>query len=899
MNRMNKAGVICLAAIFVILSSSAKEHDLNVSSPEHENCFGNKKALNGPVNKPKKELRLWYDEAAPNSDEGWADRSIPMGNGYMGVNVFGGTETERIQITENSLYSSEEGGGFRHGGLNNFAEVYLHFNHKNTTEYVRDLDLNEGISSVSYKHDGVLYSRKFFTSYPDKVMVIQLSASKAGKVSFTLQPTIPFLNAGKSGSVVAKGNTITLSGLMHHYNIKYEGQFRVIPEGGTMKAEENGALTVSGADRAMILIAVGTNYKIDSQIFLTDSPDQKLAGFHDPHDKVSKYISDAAAKSYEELMANHQNDYKELYNRVSLDLGASEPEIPTDELVDAYPEGNSNRYLEELAFQFGRYMLICSSRKGTLPPNLQGIWNVYSDAPWASQYLHDTNVQMAYAPVFSTNLSELFESYVDYFKSFEPRQHLYASQYVEQYNPSQLDPNGNNGWSGPFWSNPYNVPGRSRVAGFGTGSWIGLMFWDYYDFTRDESLLKDKVYPVIYEQANFASRFVQPIDGALLAKPSSTPEQKIRDTVGTTFDQQMFYENHHNTLKAADILGRSDDRLNTYERQLPLLDPIQVGKSGHIKEFRQEEYYGEIGDPSHRHTSMLLGLYPGQLITNTTPAWLDAAKVSLVKRSHKTNIGWARAERIAMWARLQDGEEAYAYYQALLGGNFMHNLFNDHRGGQLFQADANYGATAGVAEMLMQSQDYVVTPLSALPEAWAEGSYRGLLARGNFEVSAQWSKGHAEKLEVLSKSGGTLALSYPGVAKAAIKTSKGKNVKFLAKDDDLIRIETSKGQTYVITKIPLVHPVVAPANLKIVGHAAKDQVQLSWAASTDAASYNLYRAVGNAPDYELVASNVKETNFVYKAFDLNQISQMTIKVTAVRADGRESDEGATVVRLLP
>jgi alpha-L-fucosidase 2 len=249
-----------------------------------------------------------------------------------------------------------------------------------------------------------------------------------------------------------------------------------------------------------------------------------------------------------------------------------------------------------------------------------------------------------------------------------------------------------------------------------------------------------------------------------------------------------------------------------------------------------------------------------------------------------------------MWARVHDGEEAYSYYKELLGENYLHNLFNDHRGDPLFQADANYGATGGVAEMLLQSQDYVVAPLTALPTAWAEGSYKGLLARGNFEVSAQWSEGHAEMLGVLSKSGGKLELRYPNVAKAKIRTSKGKKVDFVAKNEDQIRIETSKGQTFVITKIPVNVPVIVPSNLKIANN-AKNQIELSWDGSAD--SYKLYRAVGNAPDYELVASDVKETNFVYNASDLKNFEQVTLKVTAVRADGRESDKGATVIWLLP
>ena len=548
-------------------------------------------------------------------------------------------------------------------------------------------------------------------------------------------------------------------------------------------------------------------------------------------------------------MANHQADYKGLFDRVDLDFGAAVPTITTDKLVDAYPEGAYSRYLEELAFHFGRYMLICSSRPGTLPPNLQGIWNVYAKPPWASQYLHDTNVQMAYAPVFTANLPELFESYADFFKAFQPQQEAYATQYIKKYNPSQLDSDGNNGWSGPFWASPYNVPGKSPIAGFGTGAWIAQMFWDYYDYTRDESLLEETVYPVMYEQANFVSRFVQEIDGALLAKPSSSPEQKIRDTIGTTFDQQMFYENHHNTLAAAKILGRSDDRLALYAEQLPQLDPVQVGKSGQIKEFRQEGFYadfkGDSGkaslDPHHRHTSMLLGSYPGQLINDKTPAWRDAVEKTLTLRTRKSHIGWARAERIAFWARVHDGDEAYLFYQDLLGGNLLHNLFNDHRGGPLFQADGNYGATAGVAELLLQSQDYVVAPLPALPKAWPEGSYSGLLARGNFEVSAQWSQGQANRFEIVSKVGGTLDLEYPNVARAVIETAEGEAVDFVATGQDQVRIETTKGQTYVVTEIPVYIPVAAPTDLKIDRNAAS-QVKLSWTGSSDAASYKLYRA---------------------------------------------------------
>ena len=843
-----------------------------------------------------KALHLWYDEEAPNTDMGWVNRSIPLGNGYMGINLFGGTESERIQITENSLFDGPSKPGLYRRGLSNFAEIYIDFNHKNVSNYKRELDLRQGTSSVQYDNDGVTYTREFFASYPDKVTVTRLTSSTEKALSFTLRPTIPYLGETRTGTVVAEGDTVTLSGTMKHYQIDYEGQLKVIADGGNMKSNDDGTITVTDANSAMIVIAVGTNYQIDPKVFLENDNAKKLAGFPHPHEKVSNYIAQASAKTYDDLLSNHQADYKELFDRVSLDLGAKLPSITTDQLVDAYPKGEYSRYLEELAFYFGRYMLICSSRKNTLPPNLQGIWNVYEKPPWSSQYLHDTNVQMAYAPVFSANLPELFESYADYFLAFKPRQSAYATQYVKKYNKSQLDPNGNNGWSGPFWASPYIIPGKSQMAGFGTGSWVAQMFWDYYDFTRDESLLKEKVYPVMYEQANFVSRFVQEIDGALLANPSSSPEQKKRNTIGTTFDQQMFYENHHNTLKAAKILNRTDDRLEVYEKQLAQLEPINIGKSGQIKEFRQEEYYGEFGDPHHRHTSMLLGEYPGQLINDTTPAWLDAVEVSLTKRTNKSNIGWARAERVSFWARVHDGEESYTFYRDLLEKNFLHNLFNDHRGGPLFQADGNYGATAGVAEMLMQSQDYVISPLTAIPSAWPSGSFNGLLARGNFEVSAEWKEGKATRIEVLSKSGGEMKLRYPNVTKATVTTSDGAKVSFETAGTDIIKVSTTKGKTYLITELPSHTLVAAPSDLKIKAN-GKSQIELSWTKSSNATSYNLYRALGSSPSYELVEKSITATEYNYQPSDTKDVEQMTLKVIAVDSNKRESRKGATTIWL--
>lgn len=371
------------------------------------------------------ELKLWYDEPVPqvldkeddpNNFAGWREYSIPMGCGYMGVNLFGGVDSDRIQITENSLQDSNNS----IGGLNNFSETYLEFNYgyDDVENYRRQLILNDGISSVEYDYNGTHYTREYFTSYPDKVMVIHLTADGDQKLDFTLRPTIPYLcdsrtvdgvvkeDRGKIGTVVAEGDTITLSGMMEYYQLKYEGQYRVIPDGGIMTAQndengDNGTITVTGANSAYIVIGVGTNYELNSSVF-TASDKNKVSGNPDPHDKVTQIVDQASAKSYEELKSNHLADYHELYQRVDLDLGGSVPEtLTTDQLVANYKTGeydstSEGRYLEELFYQFGRYLVICSSRKGALPANLQGVWNVYQDPPWRSGYWHNINVQMNY-----------------------------------------------------------------------------------------------------------------------------------------------------------------------------------------------------------------------------------------------------------------------------------------------------------------------------------------------------------------------------------------------------------------------------------------------------------------------------------------------------------------------
>jgi alpha-L-fucosidase 2 len=774
------------------------------------------RSVTATTNRSEAPLRLWYNSPAANNNDGWVSQSLPLGNGYMGVNLFGGVQQDRLQITENSLVDAPTD---KIGGLNNFAEVFLEFPHTAPSKYSRDLVLDTATAHVSYDNAGVSYQREYFASYPDKVFVIRLRASKAGSLEFTLHPTIPYLadfrhakgdNRGKHGTVKADGNTITLAGTMDYYGIKFEGQFKVIPQGGTLTATNSGGgfINVRGATSAVILIAVGTNYPIGNpQVFSATDRLDKLKGFPDPHKKVSDAIAAAATHSYDDLLARHEADYTKLYDRVNFSLDAPMPSITTDKLIDTVRSGASSDYLDELAFQFGRYLLISSSRSGALPPNLQGVWNVYQDPPWTAGYWHNVNQQMNYWLAFNTNLPELFDSYIDFYRAYLPAHQALAKQYLTQYRPSGLAADGDNGWALGNSMRPFERSGKASHSGFGTGPWTTMLFWDDYDFTRDKKLLREVVYPAMRGQANFLSRFVQDVGGKLLAKPSSSPENaNSLQTVGATFDQQMIYENYRDTIEAARILSIHDPLIPVLEVQMPRLDPILIGDSGQIKEYREETTYGSIGDPHHRHMSQLLGLYPGQLINSTTPAWLAAAKVSLEGRGLTPGLpGWAVAQRLATWARTGDGDRAYACYHTWQSNHAMYNLWNNHRDStttKLFQVDGNFGVTAGVGEMLLQSHEEVIAPLAAIPKAWPKGSYRGLLARGAFEVSASWSNGHADRFEILSRAGGRLKLRYPAIAGAGVRTSNGNRVMFKRVDNADISFDTKAGQTYVITAIP-------------------------------------------------------------------------------------------------
>lgn len=738
-------------------------------------------------------------------DDGWERWSLPIGNGYLGVCVFGRTDTERLQITENSFanpfYEPDCG-----GGLNNLAELWLDFGHSAVTDYERRLHLNTAVAQVRYQCGGVNFEREYFASYPARVIAVKLTADRAGALSFRLRAEAPFVRdycvepgdgMGKTGSVSSDGCTVTLQSELTGYRVIGELQATVVTDGGCTAADD-GSVAVDNASKAFIYIAAATNYRLESRVFTEDNPAFKLQGFPHPHQTVCDLLQSARGKGYDALLEEHIADYQALFGRVSLNLGGEDAGITTDRLLARVRGGQNEPLIDELIFQYGRYLLISSSRKGALPANLQGVWNRYADPPWSSGYWHNINQQMNYWLSAACNLPELFWSYLDYFEALLPLAKRRADEFIRKYFPENDAGEGENGWAIGTGAWGYDIYGISTEdhSGPGTVGFTALLFWDHYDFTRDSKALRERVYPLLHGAAVFLSKIMVFTQGKWLIRYSASPEQwqdgKTYRTVGCSFDQQMCFEVFRNTLTAAEILGISDDPLLTVLRErLPLLDPYPIGESGQIKEFREEKAYGEIGEKHHRHVSHLLGVYPGTGVSPEDTRLLGAVRKTLTLRGIG-ECGWSAAHRACLWARIGDGDGAYRNLENFKRICLLENLWCGHS--HVYQIDGNFGVTAAIAEMLLQSDNGLVRLIPALPSCWQNGSFSGLCARGGFVVDAAWQNGRAVSLRVCSAVGGTLRLALSGFRVKKI-TSAGKEIAFSA-DDRVLTLETEPKQTY-------------------------------------------------------------------------------------------------------
>ena len=967
--------LIAIALLFACLSSLFTPTAIASGMVEPMNSSEEKKLTEDAP------LMLWYDEESPygqentvfgdggkpnDKNDGWERWSLPLGNGYFGANVFGRTASERIQLTEKTLCNDYGSSTYNPGGLNNFSETYIDFGHafESVSDYTRSLDIKTATSSVSYVYDGVTYEREYFTSYEDYCMVIKLTSDADGKLSFTLRPTIPYLqdfaydnndtsrskltDVTKHGKVTSKvddtGAVINLFGNMGQYNVDFEAQYRVFTDGNVKAGTwtnvystnviagisdsfdsgvrdeaaqtltvTNGTLEVSGASEAYIVITLGTNYdqskgEGNSSIYTNPTNANKLntsgvdaKAANDTRMNAALSVSfdkaESLADGYKALRDRHVSDYTELFGRVSftLDFDKEDLKRTIDELLARYQNDEGDgRYLEMLYYQYGRYLLIASSRETTLPANLQGTWNRYNFSPWGVGYWHNINEQMNYWHAFSTDLSECFGAYVNFIDAYMAQARYNAKIELSR---SPFNYNGSDtGFTIGIGITPYKVGSSSSCGELG---FTTQMFWDYYSFTQDDEVLREVVYPILYEAAQFITKTVayNESEDAYLSIYSYSPEQFNNSTSwyyteGTPYAQSFAYLNNLHLLAAAEILGVEDDALLTeVKRQIDKYDAILVGYSGQVKEFREEEYYGEIGEYTHRHISHLVGLFPGEMINANTPAWLDAAKVTLTERGDKAT-GWGVAHRLNLWSHTKEGERTYQLLNQVLKSNTATNLWDLHHP---FQIDGNFGATSGITEMLLQSHEGYIDPISAIPENWADGSYTGLVARGNFSVDAFWRDGSLTELAVTSREGGQLKIHVQNIASAVIKDSKGNKISASFDGKDFASFDTEAGETYTVTNIPK-KVSVAPVGELAVTQTAKNDFALVWQKSEDAKSYNVYKAVENDADYTFVGTT-DTTSYLYTTLSNEENVRMTYRVCAVNADGRES--GGTLAYVNP
>ena len=783
--------------------------------------------LSASADDTSRTYELWEPEAAPNNgrsnweatkdskrpksyDRDWERWSYPIGNGYTGVSIFGRTDTERVQITDKTLHNR---GIYGKGGLTSFAELFLDFNQTEVKNYRRSLNLNDAIAHVSYEKDGVRYQREYLASYPDNVIAIRLTADQKGALSFTVRPEIPYLALKqRNGKITAAGNLLTLKGSMPMFSCNYEGQIKVLNEGGSVSADaKKGTLEVNKADAVTLLITTGTNYRLSPKTF-SNSGAKKLNPDEFPHDAVSARMQAAHDLGYAALKQRHLKDYQNLFGRISVNLNSKPTSDPTHILLEKYQKGKRDNWLEELMFQYGRYLLISSSRQNSLPANLQGAWSQDYYSPWTGGFWHNINVQMNYWGSMSTNLAECFEAYIGFFEAYLPIAQQHATDYVRKHNPGQLNKGEDNGWIIGTGANAYYVPSAGGHSGPGTGGFTAKLLVDYYDFTQDRAFLKEVGYPAMLSLSKFYSKALKPHGDLLLVEPSASPEQsataeqikritgraasgrKAFSAVGCTFDQGFVWESYADTLKMADALDSEDPFLETIREQVVRLDPVLVGASGQIKEYREETNYSDIGSPTHRHISHLCPLYPGTMINSQKSEWMQAASKTLDLRGNKTT-GWALAHRMNCRARLGEGDKAREAYEQFIRTRTATNLWALH---PPFQIDGNLGTMAGVAEMLLQSHDGAINILPALPKAWSTGHFDGLVARGNFVISAKWKDGKATELSVLSRSGGDCRIACPGLENATVTDQAGNTVEVTRDGKDQINFTPAVGETYSV-----------------------------------------------------------------------------------------------------
>ncbi|MFI9012085.1 glycosyl hydrolase family 95 catalytic domain-containing protein [Actinosynnema sp. NPDC053489] len=720
---------------------------------------------------------LWYDEPATD----WESQALPLGNGALGAVVFGGVRDERLQFTEKTLWTGGPGspgydfGNWRtprpdavrrvrdriaaegqvdpewvasalgqprrgFGAHQGFGDLRIRLSPAppDVTDYRRSLDIANATAEVTYRAGGTTFSREYFASAVDGVVVGRFGASRPGGVGFTASVTTP---DNRSAVTTARNGRITVAGNLSDNTLRFESQVQVLVTGGTRADNADGSVTVSGADEAVLVLAAGTDYADRYPTYRGE----------DPHAAVTARVDAAAAEPYRRLRSRHVADHRALFDRVSLDLGQEVPDLPTDDLLRAYRGADlpaaHRRALEALFFQYGRYLLIASSRAGSLPANLQGAWNDSESPPWSADYHVNINLQMNYWPAETTNLPETAAPLFDYVEAL-----------VAPGTKTAAEMFGREGWVVQNETNPFGFTGvHDWATAFWfpeAAAWLARHHYEHYLFTGDVGFLRERAFPLLRALTDFwrDELVVDPRDGKLVVSPSYSPEHG-RFSAGASMSQQIVWDLFANAREAARVLGE-DAVVEAAGDVLARLDPgLRVGGWGQLQEWK-----ADLDDPDdeHRHVSHLFALHPGRRITpRRDPALARAAEVSLTARGDG-GTGWSKAWKINFWARLLDGDHAHRMLVELLEGSTLDNLWDTH---PPFQVDGNLGATAGVAEMLLQSHDGVIAVLPALPSSWPDGGFTGLRARGNVTVHAEWAGGVPTRIVLEAGSTGELKVS--------------------------------------------------------------------------------------------------------------------------------------------